>query len=103
MLGEDPLAFCAVRPPGHHATSSTAMGFCLLNNIAIAAAYARDRHGLERIAVVDFDHPPGRAVPQFGPAPRPWRRQPDEHPAAARKWRMPLPQCLGRRDAAGHR
>ncbi|PSD11051.1 acetoin utilization protein, partial [Stenotrophomonas maltophilia] len=55
MLGEDPLAFCAVRPPGHHATSSTAMGFCLLNNIAIAAAHARDRHGLERIAVVDFD------------------------------------------------
>nr|HBG88997.1 acetoin utilization protein [Stenotrophomonas sp.] len=55
MLGDDPLAFCAVRPPGHHATSSTAMGFCLLNNIAVAAAYARDRHGLERIAVVDFD------------------------------------------------
>lgn len=55
MLGEDPLAFCAVRPPGHHATSSTAMGFCLLNNIAIAAAHARDRHGTERIAVVDFD------------------------------------------------
>jgi len=55
MLGEDPLAFCAVRPPGHHATASTAMGFCLLNNIAVAAAHARDRHGLERIAVVDFD------------------------------------------------
>ncbi len=55
MLGTDPLAFCAVRPPGHHATASTAMGFCLLNNIAVAAAHARDRHGLERIAVVDFD------------------------------------------------
>jgi len=55
MLGEDPLAFCAVRPPGHHATASTAMGFCLLNNIAVAAAHARDRYGLERIAVVDFD------------------------------------------------
>lgn len=55
MLGEDPLAFCAVRPPGHHATASTAMGFCLFNNIAVAAAHARDRHGLERIAVVDFD------------------------------------------------
>ncbi len=55
MLGNDPLAFCAVRPPGHHATASTAMGFCLLNNIAVAAAHARDRHGLERIAVVDFD------------------------------------------------
>ncbi|GAB3058745.1 histone deacetylase family protein [Stenotrophomonas tumulicola] len=55
MLGDDPLAFCAVRPPGHHATASAAMGFCLLNNIAVAAAYARDRYGLERIAVVDFD------------------------------------------------
>ena len=55
VLGEDPVAFCAVRPPGHHATGSTAMGFCLLNNVAIAAAYARDRHGLERIAIVDFD------------------------------------------------
>ena len=55
VLGEDPVAFCAVRPPGHHATASTAMGFCLLNNIAVAAAHARDRYGLERIAVVDFD------------------------------------------------
>jgi len=55
MLGADPVAFCAVRPPGHHATASTAMGFCLFNNIAVAAAYARDRYGLERIAIVDFD------------------------------------------------
>ncbi|MDV3469553.1 histone deacetylase family protein [Stenotrophomonas sp. C3(2023)] len=55
MLGDDPLAFCAVRPPGHHATVTSAMGFCLLNNVAVAAAHARDRHGLERIAVVDFD------------------------------------------------
>ncbi|MCD9086018.1 histone deacetylase family protein [Stenotrophomonas sp. SY1] len=47
--------FCAVRPPGHHATADTAMGFCLFNNIAIAAAYARDKYGLERIAIVDFD------------------------------------------------
>ncbi len=48
-------AFCAVRPPGHHASSDTAMGFCLLNNIAVAAAHACDRHGLERVAIVDFD------------------------------------------------
>ncbi|MEG1679141.1 MAG: histone deacetylase family protein, partial [Stenotrophomonas sp.] len=47
--------FCAVRPPGHHATADTAMGFCLFNNIAVAAAYARDKYGLERIAIVDFD------------------------------------------------
>lgn len=56
MLGEDNKhVFCAVRPPGHHATADTAMGFCLFNNIAVAAAYARDKYGLERIAIVDFD------------------------------------------------
>jgi len=55
MAGEDTAAFCAVRPPGHHATADTAMGFCLLNNVAVAAAHARDRHGLERVAVIDFD------------------------------------------------
>lgn len=47
--------FCAVRPPGHHATADAAMGFCLFNNAAIAAAHACDRHGLERVAVIDFD------------------------------------------------
>ena len=55
MDGTARRVFCAVRPPGHHATSTAAMGFCLFNNAAIAAAYARDRHGLERIAIVDFD------------------------------------------------
>jgi len=55
MAGEAATAFCAVRPPGHHATADAAMGFCLFNNIAVAAAHARDRHGLERIAIVDFD------------------------------------------------
>lgn len=48
-------AFAFVRPPGHHALPARAMGFCFFNNVAIAAAYARARHGLERIAVVDFD------------------------------------------------
>jgi acetoin utilization deacetylase AcuC-like enzyme len=55
MDGRASTVFCAVRPPGHHATSGAAMGFCLFNNAAIAAAYACDRHGLERVAVVDFD------------------------------------------------
>lgn len=48
-------AFCAVRPPGHHAEPDRAMGFCLFNNVAIAAEYARRHHHLERIAIVDFD------------------------------------------------
>ncbi len=55
MHGEVRRAFCAVRPPGHHATSMVAMGFCLFNNIAVAAAHACDKHGLSRVAVVDFD------------------------------------------------
>ncbi|MBO0738874.1 MAG: histone deacetylase family protein, partial [Alphaproteobacteria bacterium] len=48
-------AFCAVRPPGHHAEPERAMGFCLFNNAAIGAVRAREVHGLERVAVVDFD------------------------------------------------
>jgi acetoin utilization deacetylase AcuC-like enzyme len=55
MRGEAQSAFCSVRPPGHHAERSRAMGFCLLNNVAIAAAHALAMHGLERVAVVDFD------------------------------------------------
>ena len=48
-------AFCAIRPPGHHAMRDKAMGFCLFNNIAIAAKHALERRGLKRVAVVDFD------------------------------------------------
>lgn len=48
-------AFCAVRPPGHHATGDTAMGFCLFNSIAVAAAHALAAFGLQRVAIVDFD------------------------------------------------
>jgi len=55
MHDEVRRAFCAVRPPGHHATPSAAMGFCLFNNIAVAAAHACDKHGLSRVAVIDFD------------------------------------------------
>ena len=55
MAGEVKNAFCAVRPPGHHATPTQAMGFCLFNNIAIGALHARAIHGLQRVAVVDFD------------------------------------------------
>ena len=55
MEGRVDNAFCAVRPPGHHAESDHAMGFCLFNNVAIAARYFQKRHGLERIAIVDWD------------------------------------------------
>ncbi len=48
-------AFCAVRPPGHHATRSEAMGFCFFNNVAVAARYALDVRGLKRVAIIDFD------------------------------------------------
>jgi acetoin utilization deacetylase AcuC-like enzyme len=55
MKGEAQNAFCAVRPPGHHAEPDRAMGFCLFNNVAIAALHARQTHGIERVAVIDFD------------------------------------------------
>jgi acetoin utilization deacetylase AcuC-like enzyme len=48
-------AFCAIRPPGHHAETARAMGFCLFNSAAIAARHAQDRHDLDRVAIVDFD------------------------------------------------
>lgn len=55
MAGEMENAFCAVRPPGHHACRNEAMGFCFVNSVAVAAKYALERHGLERVAIVDFD------------------------------------------------
>jgi acetoin utilization deacetylase AcuC-like enzyme len=55
MDGRAERSFCAVRPPGHHALRDRSMGFCLFGNVAIAAHYARARHGLERILIVDWD------------------------------------------------
>ncbi|MFZ2306100.1 MAG: histone deacetylase family protein [Rhodoferax sp.] len=55
MAGELENAFCSVRPPGHHACRDKAMGFCFFNNVAVAARYALERHGLKRVAIVDFD------------------------------------------------
>ncbi len=55
MAGEMENAFCAVRPPGHHACREKAGGFCFFNNVAIAAKYALERHNLQRVAIVDFD------------------------------------------------
>jgi acetoin utilization deacetylase AcuC-like enzyme len=53
--GEVENAFCAVRPPGHHACRARPMGFCIFNNVAVAARHAVQAHGLERVAIVDFD------------------------------------------------
>ncbi len=55
MSGEFKKAFCAVRPPGHHAERAQAMGFCFFNNIAVGAAYALEVCGLSRVAILDFD------------------------------------------------
>lgn len=55
MSGEANPVFCGVRPPGHHAGRDKAMGFCLFNKVAVAAAHALDAHGLSRVAIVDFD------------------------------------------------
>jgi len=55
LKGEVKTAFCAVRPPGHHATRDAAMGFCFFNNAAVGIRHALDVHGLERVALIDFD------------------------------------------------
>lgn len=55
MRGDVSRAFCAVRPPGHHATSSRGMGFCIFNHVAVAARYLQSRHGIGKIAIIDWD------------------------------------------------
>lgn len=55
MAGKVENAFCAVRPPGHHAERARSMGFCIFNNVAVGAAHALEKHGLKRVAIADFD------------------------------------------------
>jgi acetoin utilization deacetylase AcuC-like enzyme len=55
MSGKHHAAFCSVRPPGHHAERARSMGFCFFNNVAVGAAHAMAEHGLERVAIIDFD------------------------------------------------
>ncbi|WP_029014582.1 histone deacetylase family protein [Niveispirillum irakense] len=63
--GEVRNAFCAVRPPGHHAEPDQAMGFCLFNNVAVGAAHARAAHRIKRVAIVDFDVHHGNGTQTF--------------------------------------
>jgi acetoin utilization deacetylase AcuC-like enzyme len=70
MAGRSSNAFCAVRPCGHHATTRRPMGFCLFNNIGVAAAYAIEKKGLERVAIVDFDVHHGNGTEDMFSAPR---------------------------------
>ncbi|MEO8752838.1 MAG: histone deacetylase family protein, partial [Casimicrobiaceae bacterium] len=65
MRNECKTAFCAVRPPGHHAERSRAMGFCVFNSVAVGAAHAMRAHGLTRVAVVDFDVHHGNGTEQI--------------------------------------
>ena len=62
MHGEVDNAYCLVRPPGHHALPDEAMGFCLFNNVAIAAQYALDHYGLERVIIIDYDVHHGNGI-----------------------------------------
>lgn len=55
MSGKEQIAFCNVRPPGHHAERARTMGFCIFNNVAVGAAWARDHYGVKRLAILDFD------------------------------------------------
>ena len=93
MAGGAKNAFCAVRPPGHHAEPTKAMGFCLFNNIAIGALHARQHHRLDRVAVVDFDvhHGNGTQV-MFAE---------DEHLFFASSHQMPLYPGTGRPQEQG--
>jgi acetoin utilization deacetylase AcuC-like enzyme len=91
--GEVPNAFCAVRPPGHHAEKDTAMGFCVFGNAALAAKHALDHHGLNRVAVFDFDVHHGNGTQDLL-----W----DERRALViTSQQMPLWPGSGRRDESG--
>lgn len=105
--GRATRSFCAVRPPGHHALRARAMGFCLFGSVAIGAHYARQRHGLERILIVDWDvhHGNGtQALVEHEPdvhfvSMHQWPWYPgtgaaDDHGVHANVWNVPMPPSL---------
>ena len=73
LAGKARNAFCAVRPCGHHATQGRSMGFCIFNNVAVAAAYAVEKMGIERVAVIDFDVHHGNGTEDIFSAPQ-WQK-----------------------------
>ena len=115
--GKASNAFCAVRPPGHHATPNRGMGFCLFNNVAIAARYAQRRHGIERVLIVDWDVHHGNGTQDifysdpsvlfFSTHQWPWypgTGEPDETGTGAAKGmtiNCPLPAGSGREEVLG--
>ena len=78
--GVNPRSFSAVRPPGHHAVHNRAMGFCLFGNVAIAAHYARNKHGLHRILIVDWDVHHGNGTQALV------QNEPDIHFVSMHQW-----------------
>jgi len=105
LAGDIDNAFCAIRPPGHHATPKEPMGFCLFNNVAIAARHALDGHGLERVAIVDFDvHHGNGTADAFRDDPRvlmasffqhPFYPYSEPEPITATKVNVPVPARSG--------
>lgn len=113
MRGQVAHAFCAVRPPGHHATADQAMGFCLFNNVAVAAAHALAVHRLKRVAIIDFDVHHGNGTQDiFADEPRvayASSHQDDLYPHTGRAddtdnghlWNAPLPAGSGSAEFRG--
>lgn len=110
-------AFCVVRPPGHHASQATGMGFCLFNNIAIGARYAQHRHGAERVLIVDWDVHHGNGTQDvfyrdgsvlfFSTHQSPWypgtgaASERGESQGAGKSINCPFPAGSGRREIVG--
>jgi acetoin utilization deacetylase AcuC-like enzyme len=93
LSGELDNAFCCLRPPGHHALAAAAMGFCLLNQVAIAARHAQAQHGLKRIFILDWDVHHGNGTQAI------FERDPDVYYASLHE--SPLYPGSGRRDERG--